>query len=129
MIARAHPVQVRCRILATDPYGSYRRLVLDAPAVATSARPGQFVAVAVGGDRTSMLLRRAFAIYRVTASAVEVIVAAHGPGTQWLTQQQPGTEVDVVGPLGRPFPIPDDDGPVVVGGGGYGTAAVGTLIR
>lgn len=124
MTGRAQPVQVRCQISGNDPHGTYRRLRLDAPAVAAAAQPGQFVAVSVGGEPSSMLLRRAFAIYRVTASAVEMIVAAHGPGTHWLTNQPPGTEIDVVGPLGRPFPEPDVAGPVVVVGGGYGTAAL-----
>lgn len=124
-----NPVQRQCALLAVDPLGQYTRISLDAPDIAATARPGQFVAVAVGGPTSSLLLRRAFAIYRVRSDAVEVVVAAHGPGTQWLVAQRPPRHVDVVGPLGRPFPAPPDDRPVVVVGGGYGTAALIGLVE
>ena len=124
----AAPLQRRCRLGAVDRMGAYTRLRLSAPEIAARAQPGQFVAVAVGDDTSSLLLRRAFAIYRWDDDGVEVVVAAHGPGTQWLTRQQPGATVDVVGPLGRPYPDPPDDGPVVVVGGGYGAAALVPLV-
>ena len=125
---RPAPVQRLCRLVAVDRLGAYTRLRLSAPEIAARARPGQFVAVAVGGDTSSLLLRRAFALYRWDDDVVEVVVAAHGPGTQWLTAQGPGTQVDVVGPLGRPYPDPRTDGPVVVVGGGYGAAALVPLV-
>lgn len=122
-------VQRQCPITAVEPIGQYTRLRLHAPDVARDAQPGQFVALAVGGPASSLLLRRAFAIYRADDATVDVVVAAHGPGTQWLVAQPPGCLVDVVGPLGRPFPAPPDDGPVVVVGGGYGTAALVGLVE
>lgn len=121
---RSVPLQRRCRLVAVERMGAYTRLRLSAPEIAARARPGQFVAVAVGGDTSSLLLRRAFALYRWDRDGVEVVVAAHGPGTHWLTTQSPGTVIDVVGPLGRPYPNPKLDGPVVVVGGGYGAAAL-----
>ena len=33
-------------------------------------------------------------------------MAPVGPGTRWLTQRVAGDRVDIVGPLGRPFPLP-----------------------
>lgn len=123
------PVQRQCVLLAVDPLGQYTRMRLEAPDIAAVARPGQFVAVTVGGSTSSLLLRRAFAIYRVRGATVEIVVAAHGPGTQWLVAQAPGERLDVVGPLGRPFPDPADDQPVVVVGGGYGTAALIGLVE
>lgn len=122
-------VQRQCPITAVEPIGQYTRLRLHAPDVARAARPGNFVALTVGGPTSSLLLRRAFAIYRTDAETVDIVVAAHGPGTQWLVAQRPGRVVDVVGPLGRPFPDPGDDGPVVVVGGGYGTAALVGLVE
>ena len=123
------PVQRQCTLLAVDPLGQYTRMRMQAPEIAADAQPGQFVALAVGGAASSLLLRRAFAIYRVRGDAVEIVVAAHGPGTQWLVAQGPGRRLDVVGPLGRPFPDPPDDTPVVVVGGGYGTAALIGLVE
>lgn len=123
--------QVAARLVSNEPVGAYRHLVLDAAAVAAPARPGQFVAVAVGGDDTAHLLRRCFSIHRVDpdAGTVELVVADAGAGTHWLVGQQPGAIVDVVGPLGTPFPLPEDEqkGGCVLVGGGYGSAPLGWL--
>ena len=39
---------------------------------------------------------------------VDLVVAAHGPGTRWLTALRAHDTVDIVGPLGRPFPLPTE---------------------
>jgi len=114
-------------VLQNEPAGAYRRLVLAAPGVGEAARPGQFVALAVGEDPTAMLLRRCFSLHRARAGGahgptVEIVVAAHGPGSAWVTRRRPGDAVDVVGPLGRPFPVPQAQTRVVLVGGGYGSA-------
>ena len=49
-------------------------------------------------------------------------MAAHGPGTVWLAGLRPHDPVDVVGPLGRPFPLPAEPAACVLVGGGYGSA-------
>ncbi|HKC26386.1 MAG TPA: dihydroorotate dehydrogenase electron transfer subunit, partial [Jatrophihabitans sp.] len=90
-------------------------------------KPGHFVAVAVGGENTSMILRRAFALCGAKprdtlAGTIEFVVAEHGPGTRWLVQRRAGESLDVVGPLGNPFPIPSAPTRAVLVGGGYGTA-------
>lgn len=117
------PAQVRAEVLQARPLGAYTRLVLAAP-VASRALPGQFVALAVGDDRSSMLLRRAFSIHRADADAgtVEVVVAAHGAGTRWVTERRAGDVVDVVGPLGTAFDLPGAGERLVLVGGGYGSA-------
>ncbi|MGV1008219.1 MAG: dihydroorotate dehydrogenase electron transfer subunit [Dermatophilaceae bacterium] len=122
-------VQVRATVLATDRAGAYQRLRLAAGGVAELARPGQFVAVAVGGPVSAYLLRRCFSILRATPGegSVEIVVAPHGAGTVWLTQLAVGDEVDLVGPLGRGFPLPTDPVSCVLVGGGYGTAPLFTL--
>ena len=45
-----------------------------------------------------------------------------GPGTRWLVNRRAGDRIDVVGPLGQPFPVPSGPAPAVLVGGGYGTA-------
>lgn len=122
------PVQRHVRIATREPSGEYTRISLDAPEIAATAAPGQFVAITVGGATSSLLLRRAFAISWVQDQQVRIVVAAHGLGTRWLVEQPVGTVLDVVGPLGRPFPDPDGDGGVLVVGGGYGTAALVGLV-
>ena len=49
-------------------------------------------------------------------------MAAHGPGTQWISELRAHDEVDIVGPLGRAFPLPKEPVPCVLVGGGYGSA-------
>jgi dihydroorotate dehydrogenase electron transfer subunit len=98
-----------------------------APGVAELAKPGQFVALAVGGDTSANLLRRCFSIHKVSPSGtyggtVDVIVAARGPGTRWLTGLSTHHEVNIIGPLGRAFPLPSEPVACVLVGGGYGSA-------
>ncbi|MFA7265262.1 MAG: dihydroorotate dehydrogenase electron transfer subunit [Candidatus Nanopelagicales bacterium] len=123
----AGPIQVRGEVLAVRRSGDYHVLVFAAPGVAEATAPGNFVAIAVGGQPTAMLLRRCFSIHRVdTAGAlggtVEIVVDAHGPGTKWLVERSVGDPIDVIAPLGRPFSLPKDPVPCVLVGGGYGSA-------
>ena len=123
MSAATQPVQVRAaKVVSVAPVGAYTRLLVDAPQIAERARPGQFVALAVGEEPTSTLLRRAFSIHWARDGVVEIVVAAHGVGSTWVTRRQPGDVVDVGGPLGRPFPVPPTSRPTVLVGGGYGAA-------
>src|SRR5215210_4085190 len=84
------------------------RLTMPAPRaarpIAARAEAGQFVAFAVGGETSGLLLRRSIAISTAGDGVVTVVVSAAGPGSAWLTERRPGDTVDVVGPLGRPFP-------------------------
>ncbi len=120
-------VQVSAEVLATRPVGAYHHLTFAAPGLAELARPGQFVALAVGGPTSANLLRRCFSIHRVNPAGslggtVDIVVAAHGPGTQWIADLRAHDEVDVIGPLGRAFPLPAEPVPCVLVGGGYGSA-------
>lgn len=119
--------QVSAELIATRRVGAYHHLTFVAPGVAEQARPGQFVAVAVGGPGSANLLRRCFSIHKVSPSGtyggtVDLVVSAVGPGTQWLTDLRAHDRCDIVGPLGRPFPLPKDPVPTVLVGGGYGSA-------
>jgi dihydroorotate dehydrogenase electron transfer subunit len=117
-------VQGVAEVLTARPVNAYVELTLDAPDIATAAEPGQFVAFAVGGPTSAMLLRRSIAISGVREGTVSVVVSAAGPGSAWLAGLRPGDEVDVVGPLGRPFPMPPRGAPALLVGGGYGAAAL-----
>jgi dihydroorotate dehydrogenase electron transfer subunit len=121
------PIQVRGEVLSQRRVGAYHHLTLVAPGIAERSRPGHFVALAVGGERTGMVLRRAFSIYKgssrgVYGGTVEIVVGVHGAGTAWLAAQHPHTPIDVVGPLGRPFALPRDRVSATLVGGGYGSA-------
>jgi dihydroorotate dehydrogenase electron transfer subunit len=122
--------QIKSRIISIEPSGSYLHLVLEAPEVANYVEPGHFVAIAVGGVGSGMLLRRAFSIHRATADkSIEVIFAAHGQGTQWLAEQKAGTQLDIIAPLGKPFALPRQPVGCVLVAGGYGAAPMMMLAQ
>ncbi len=92
--AETGPVQARGTVLTVRRVDAYNAMTVVAPGIAARFRPGQFLAVAVGGPQSSMLLRRAFSIHDVRpdhGGTVEFIFAASGPGTRWLAERRPGT--------------------------------------
>jgi dihydroorotate dehydrogenase electron transfer subunit len=120
------PVRELCEVLERRRVGAYHALTVVAPQVAEAARPGQFVQVLAGEDR-SFTLRRPFSIHRVERSGaalgtVEVVFDVVGPGTRALARLRPHDLVDLLGPLGRPFAAPGQPGGCLLVGGGYGTA-------
>ncbi len=126
------PVQVTGEVLSVKRVGAYHHLTLVAPGVAERFRPGSFLSVAVGGELSDRLLRRAFSIHRVRPTGayggtVEVVFAVNGPGTAWLSRTTAGAPVDVVGPLGRPFALPKEPVACTLVGVGCGTAPLFSL--
>ena len=117
------PVQELCEVLERRRVGAYHALTLVAPGIAEQARPGQFVHLLAGEDR-SFPLRRPFSIHRVErlGGSVEVVFDVVGAGTLALSRLRPHDVVDVLGPLGRPFTPPEAPTGCVLVGGGYGTA-------
>jgi NAD(P)H-flavin reductase len=124
------PVQASGTVLTVRKVGAFHAMTLVAPAVAERFRPGQFVALAVGGDHTNRLRRRCFAVYEVKSDyggSVEFVFADRDPGTRWLTGRRARDSVDVIGPLGRPFPLPRDPVRCLLVAGGHGGAALFSL--
>jgi len=118
-------VQVKGTVLTVRRVDAYYAMTVVAPGIAARFRPGQFAAVAVGGEQTSMLLRRAFSIHGVRpdhGGTVEFVFAVVGPGTRWLAERRTRDTIDIAGPLGRPFPVPRDPVSCLLVGGGYGSA-------
>lgn len=104
--------------------GAYHVLCVYAPRLVGGAAPGQFLSVGV--ESPGLLLRRPFAIAGVDrdAGCMDLVIAAVGRGSRWLTRRPPGSRLDVVGPLGRAFRPPDAATRCVLIGGGYGVAAL-----
>jgi dihydroorotate dehydrogenase electron transfer subunit len=126
-VTDSSPVQVPGTVLTMRRIGAYQTMTLVAPRVAERFRPGQFVAVAVGGEQSSMLLRRCFSVREVKpdyGGTVEIVFSVRGKGTEWLAGLRPRDTVDVAGPLGRPFPLPRDPVTCVLVGVGHGSAAL-----
>ena len=114
-------------VVSNKRIGAYHQILLNVGDVVKSCRPGNFVAIKVGGVSSKMILRRAFAISRVSDNSqyggtMELIVAPHGSGSKWLCSQQEGDEVDIIAPLGTAFGIPTQPINALLIGGGYGSA-------
>jgi dihydroorotate dehydrogenase electron transfer subunit len=118
------PVQRVVEVVGARPIDAYVELTLAAPEIAERAEPGQFFAFAIVGASSALLLRRSIAISTAEDGQVTVVVSAAGPGSTWLTERRPGDTVDVVGPLGRPFPPAPPGARALLVGGGYGAAAL-----
>jgi dihydroorotate dehydrogenase electron transfer subunit len=115
------PVRELCEVLERRRVGEYQALTLAAPRITEGARPGQFVHLLAGEDR-SLPLRRPFSIWRVGSGTVEVVFDVVGAGTRALAQLRPHDVVDALGPLGRPFDPPEAPAGCLLVGGGYGAA-------
>ena len=122
-----HAQQVLAPVISNKRVGQYHQLILNIGELADTCKPGNFVAIKVGGPNSAMVLRRAFAISRVTTNVtfggtMELIVAPYGQGSSWLCAQGEGSFIDIVAPLGTAFGIPTERVPVLLVGGGYGSA-------
>jgi dihydroorotate dehydrogenase electron transfer subunit len=119
--------QVSATVISNKRVGAYHQIILSVGDVVRHCRPGNFIAIQVGGESSRMVLRRAFAISRTSENAqfggtVELIVAPHGSGSKWLCAQGEGSELDVVTPLGKAFGVPTEPANALLIGGGYGSA-------
>ena len=119
--------QISATLVSNKRVGQYHQLIINIGDLAQLCKPGNFVAISVGGETSGMVLRRAFAISRVSTSTtfggtMELIVAAHGQGSRWLCAQLEGATLNLVVPLGTAFGIPTEPVQVLLVGGGYGSA-------
>ena len=107
----------------------YFRLVLRAPGIASQVQPGQFVHVRILPMRDA-LLRRPFSVFQAGADTIAILYKAVGKGTETLSRMEPGRTVDLIGPLGHGFTLPEPGGPKpLLVAGGYGMAAMYLLAQ
>jgi len=99
-----------------------------APGLAIGSRAGQFVHIRTG-DLSGMVLRRPFSLN--TVDPLSGVVTIHfrviGRGTEWFTRLRPGDEIDLLGPLGRPFEVDPRSQHLLLIAGGLGIAGVRML--
>jgi dihydroorotate dehydrogenase electron transfer subunit len=118
---------------------SWRELVISWDEAADEPRPGQFLTLRVSSF-TAPLLRRPFAFsgyWRASSGygraysghartggpgggRVSAIYQIRGGATRLLSELAPGSRIDAIGPLGKPFPRPADGETAILAGGGIG---------
>jgi dihydroorotate dehydrogenase electron transfer subunit len=93
--------------------------------------PGQFV-LAYLKNRRDILLGRPFSIsgyYRHAHSVqIEILYRVAGQGTRLFARLGAGDDLDILGPLGRPFEIPMGIKNVILVSGGIGIAPIRYLL-
>jgi len=105
----------------------YRKIIIEAPDIASEARPGQFVTVSCGSGVT---LRRPLSIHRVdNSNQLSILFAVVGNGTQWLSQRLKGETLDMLGPLGNGFSVDPDSQSLLLLAGGIGIAPLAFLAQ
>ena len=120
-----------CPVLKNEPVNDgYYHLVLDAAHGAATAKAGQFFHLLC--PRTAELtpfLRRPMSIYRIDRAQgrLEFLYKIVGMGTKGLATLEPGDTLDIFGPLGRGFEIPDGCRHVVMVARGVGLATLAPL--
>ncbi len=112
--------------------GAHHRLRLRVPEW-PGFLPGHFVMLSPGAvgaaPRSDPLLPRPMAVYRAAGELVEILYKRTGRGTALLAEARAGERVRLVGPLGRPFPLPLPGERALLVGGGTGIASLYELAR
>jgi dihydroorotate dehydrogenase electron transfer subunit len=125
------PVDVDASVLGNSRLSDdYNVLALDAPAIAARVQPGQFVMLKPG-TATDPLLRRPFSVFEILRDAagaptgITILNKRIGAGTSLLFDLDAGDRLPCLGPLGRPFTLPEagTDAWLVAGGVGLGPFA------
>lgn len=125
--ARMHDVTVVSNEPIAD--GVYA-LVINAPKLAQTIKPGQFVNIAVPGNAMSLLrIPLSYASADAEAGTVEIWYAVVGDGTERLSQMRPGAKTDLLGPGGNGWTIPEGCRRALLVAGGIGVPPVLCLAR
>ncbi|NMB25812.1 MAG: dihydroorotate dehydrogenase electron transfer subunit [Firmicutes bacterium] len=103
----------------------FYHLYLSAPVLAEVATPGQFALLRCASDNVAdPLLRRPLSFSNAFPERGEItfLYQVRGKGTKELSRLRAGHLVDVMGPLGTGFRLPDHRQPIAIIGCGVGVA-------
>lgn len=118
--AATQAVAERCRVLANQAAAPGHNLITVATrAIGRRARAGQFAQIRIPGR--GVFLPRPFSFLAAEDDHCSFLSRAVGPGTRALAAAAAGTELDLLGPLGRGFELAAAAaGRVILVGGGVG---------
>lgn len=120
------PRDAQARVVAVAPHPlPYFTVELEVPADYASVGAGQFVMIETRPG-LEPYLRRAFSVHDVSSGPEGVRIALLGKvvgrGTRALAETAAGETRALLGPLGRPFSAPPEQGGVALVAGGVGSA-------
>jgi dihydroorotate dehydrogenase electron transfer subunit len=99
------------------------RLTLLSSFISQKAKPGNFVHIKIT-PHPYPLLRRALSIHDVDKQkgSFDVLFKVVGKGTEILSKKSPGDTIDLLGPIGNSFSLPQKGKTVMLVAGGMGIA-------
>lgn len=100
----------------------YNLLVIEQPAIAKAAQPGQFVMLKAW-ERRDLVLPRPFSLYRILPreGQIQILYKIRGQGTAEMARRGAGEEVELIGPSGKGITLPAT-GAIALLGRGIGAA-------
>ena len=102
---------------------TYYQLSLKTGEISRLAKAGQFVHLRVN-QKTVPLLRRPFSIHSVGEENLQILYKVIGKGTEILAQRKKGELLDIIGPSGNGYKLPEGKIKVVLVAGGIGVASL-----
>jgi len=107
----------------------YHKIKIKAPQIAQEAKPGQFVMLSKWKIK-ELFLKRPFSFYNIEPNlgTFEILFKNIGKGTQILAESKIGDSVELIGPLGDGFKIPENVHNIAIVARGIGIAPLMPLI-
>ena len=110
------PDVYKCKVVGNNRLNDTTfAMIVTCGGLVQQARAGQFIHVRCGDER---ILRRPFGICSVFDNELSFVYEVKGEGTRWLSGIRPGVKLDILGPLGNGYHIPEGD--IIIVGGGLG---------
>jgi dihydroorotate dehydrogenase electron transfer subunit len=124
--------ELDCRVVSNDwKNAEYKHLLVEASELGLAAVAGQFFHIACpsAGEVPAPYLRRPMSIYRVNRArgCLEFLYKVSGTGTRALAAMEPGANLNIFGPLGKGFKLPDACRHVLILARGVGLATMAPL--
>jgi len=108
-----------CRILSNDKVATdIYKMVIESKIISDMALPGQFLHIKVG-KIYDPLLRRPISICDLDQikGRITLLYRVCGKGTRLFAEIKSGDSLDIIGPLGKGFPIFESKRASIIGGG------------
>lgn len=122
---------VETEIISNDEIAPEHYLMRVRSEALANGKPGQFGVIRPGAATdVHPILPRPMAVYQydTAAGTADFVYRVVGYGTAAMAQRRAGDIVEIVGPVGRPFPVADDANGILIVGRGIGVCSLTTLI-
>lgn len=113
----------QAQVISNEPaYEGANIIWFQSPRLAANVEPGQFVMAHCSFEKTDPMFARAFSYHRIDRERFALLYNVAGKGTRWLAERSRGDLIELYGPLGNGYRLPEDRGNLLLVGGGVGIA-------